>query len=79
MKDFFRRLKALTHKEFLELIRDRSSLLMGILMPMMLVFINDLSESLCKSMIELLVASQMLPENGTTIYRIMRVDYLVMP
>ena len=31
MKDFFRRLKALTHKEFLELIRDRSSLLMGIL------------------------------------------------
>ena len=40
MKDFFRRLKALTHKEFLELIRDRSSLLMGILMPMMLVIIN---------------------------------------
>lgn len=46
MKDFFRRLKALTHKEFLELIRDRSSLLMGILMPMMLVFINGYGVSL---------------------------------
>lgn len=46
MKDFIRRLTALTHKEFLELIRDRSSLIMGILMPIMLVFINGYGVSL---------------------------------
>ena len=46
MKDSLRRLYALTRKEFLELIRDKSSLAMGILMPMMLVFIIGFGVSL---------------------------------
>lgn len=46
MKASLRRLIALTHKEFLELIRDKSSLAMGILMPMMLVFIIGFGVSL---------------------------------
>lgn len=36
---FFRRLKALTRKEFLQLQRDRSSLLMGVVLPIVLILI----------------------------------------
>jgi ABC-2 type transport system permease protein len=39
MSDGLRRFLALTKKEFLELLRDRSSLLMGIALPIMLVFL----------------------------------------
>lgn len=46
MNAHLRRLWALTRKEMLELIRDKSSLLMGILMPIMLVFINGYGVSL---------------------------------
>lgn len=38
-KGFFRRLLALTHKEMLELLRDQSSLLMGIVLPLILILI----------------------------------------
>lgn len=36
---FFRRLKALTRKEFLQLTRDQSSLLMGVVLPILLILI----------------------------------------
>ncbi len=39
MKDFYLRLKALTKKEFNQLLRDNSSLMIGILLPILLIFI----------------------------------------
>lgn len=38
-KGFFRRLLALTRKEMLELLRDQSSMLMGIVLPLILILI----------------------------------------
>ena len=38
-KGFFRRLAALTRKETLELLRDQSSLLMGVVLPLILILI----------------------------------------
>ena len=37
MRDFFRRLKALTYKEYLQLIRDRSSVVNRIFLPALLI------------------------------------------
>lgn len=39
MRDFFRRLKALTIKEFHQLLRDKSNLMLGIGLPIILIFI----------------------------------------
>lgn len=43
---FLRRLRALVKKEFLQLTRDQSSLLMGIVLPLMLIFIMGYGMSL---------------------------------
>ena len=37
--DFSRRLRALVHKEFLQLGRDRSSLLLGVVLPLLLILL----------------------------------------
>ena len=39
MEGFLRRMKALIHKEFLQLFRDSSSLLLGIVLPIILILI----------------------------------------
>lgn len=39
MEGFCRRMKALIYKEFLQLIRDSSSLLLGIVLPIILILI----------------------------------------
>lgn len=39
MSDFFRRLRALTKKEFHQLLRDKSNLMLGIGLPIILIFI----------------------------------------
>ena len=39
MHDFLRRLRALVTKEMKQLLRDRSSLLIGIVIPLMLLFL----------------------------------------
>lgn len=44
--DTFRRLLALTTKEFLQLMRDQSSILMGIFLPLLLIFIMGYGMSL---------------------------------
>lgn len=46
MKDHIRRLIALTHKEFLELVRDKSSILMGVVLPILLVLLIGFGISL---------------------------------
>ena len=46
MSDAFRRFSALVWKEFLELIRDRSSILMGVVLPLMLILIIGYGMSL---------------------------------
>lgn len=46
MRDFFRRLKALTYKEFLQLIRDRSSVVIGIFLPALLIVLVGFGLSL---------------------------------
>ena len=45
-KGFFRRLTALTRKEFYELFRDKSSLLLGIVMPVILILLIGYGMSL---------------------------------
>lgn len=46
MRDFFRRLKALTYKEYLQLIRDRSSVVIGIFLPALLIVLVGFGLSL---------------------------------
>lgn len=46
MCDFFRRLKALTYKEYLQLIRDRSSIVIGIFLPALLIVLVGFGLSL---------------------------------
>ena len=43
---FLRRLRALTRKEFAQLLRDNSSILMGVVLPLALIFIIGYGMSL---------------------------------
>lgn len=45
-KAFFRRLAALTRKEFYQLLRDKSSMLLGIVMPVVLILLIGYGMSL---------------------------------
>ena len=46
INDRLRRMRALTHKEFLEVGRDKSSLMMGILLPIILILVIGFGISL---------------------------------
>ena len=66
-KGFFRRLAALTRKETLELLRDQSSLLMGVVLPLILILIIGYGLSLDVKNVPTAVVLEVFLTDGTAV------------